>query len=225
MVDAADRVLPNLRDLPVSIDNIDAAIVYMLAERFRCAARGTRSRRRSPWRPISHPSGQRGARRLPNIDDAAGLRELRSLQHANDRHVPDRLTSGTTGQAIAAACDVDTMLRTEANKCAPRNSGTEGERRLSPYGGREPMSKICKAVAAAALAATVTLPWAVTTGLPAAAEEQGAEQERQVCTPDVLRLCTAFIPDPNRITVCLQQNISNLTPACRVVMNGSVQQQ
>jgi hypothetical protein len=86
------------------------------------------------------------------------------------------------------------------------------------------MSKICKAVAAAGLAATVTLLWAVIAALPAAAEERGTEQERQVCTPDVFRLCTAFMPDPNRITVCLQQNISNLSPACRVVMNGSVQQ-
>jgi hypothetical protein len=86
------------------------------------------------------------------------------------------------------------------------------------------MSKICKAAATATLAATVTFLWAVTAGLPAAAEEQGMEQARQVCTPDVFKLCTAFIPDPNRITVCLQQNISNLSPACRVVMNGSVQQ-
>ena len=40
MVDAADRVLSNLRDLPDSIDNIDAAIVHMLAERFRRNYRG-----------------------------------------------------------------------------------------------------------------------------------------------------------------------------------------
>jgi hypothetical protein len=64
----------------------------------------------------------------------------------------------------------------------------------------------------------------VTAALPAAAEEQGTEQERQACTPDVFKLCTAFMPDPDRITVCLKQNISDLSPACRVVMNGSVQQ-
>jgi hypothetical protein len=40
MVDTADRVLSNLRDLPHSIDNIDAAIVHMLAERFRRTYRG-----------------------------------------------------------------------------------------------------------------------------------------------------------------------------------------
>jgi hypothetical protein len=40
MVDAADRVPSNLRDLPHGIDNIDAAIVNMLAERFRRNYRG-----------------------------------------------------------------------------------------------------------------------------------------------------------------------------------------
>jgi hypothetical protein len=88
-----------------------------------------------------------------------------------------------------------------------------------------PISNICKDGATAALAATATLLWAVTAGLPAAAQEQGTEQARRVCTPDVFRLCTAFIPDPSRVTVCLQQNISNLTPACRLVMNGSERQQ
>jgi chorismate mutase len=40
MVDAADRVPSNLRDLPHGLDNIDAAIVNMLAERFRRNYRG-----------------------------------------------------------------------------------------------------------------------------------------------------------------------------------------
>jgi hypothetical protein len=35
VVNTADRVLSNLRDLPHGIDNIDAAIVHLLAERFR----------------------------------------------------------------------------------------------------------------------------------------------------------------------------------------------
>jgi hypothetical protein len=39
MVDTADRVPSNLRDLPHSIDNIDA-IVHMLADRFRRNYRG-----------------------------------------------------------------------------------------------------------------------------------------------------------------------------------------
>ena len=65
MVDTADPV-SKLRDLRDSIDNIDAAIVHMLAERFRCThavgklkARGLYSvRRRTPRRDLvrhSHP--------------------------------------------------------------------------------------------------------------------------------------------------------------------------
>src|SRR5258708_39692693 len=40
MMDTADPVLSSLRDLRDSIDNIDAAIVHMLAERFRCTHAG-----------------------------------------------------------------------------------------------------------------------------------------------------------------------------------------
>jgi hypothetical protein len=40
MVDTADRVPSNLRELPHSINNIDAAIVHMLAERFQRTYRG-----------------------------------------------------------------------------------------------------------------------------------------------------------------------------------------
>jgi chorismate mutase len=45
-VDTADRAPSKLGDLPVSIDNIDAAIVHMLAERFN-VRRGTAERRAS----------------------------------------------------------------------------------------------------------------------------------------------------------------------------------
>jgi hypothetical protein len=222
-VDTADRAPSELGDLPVSIDNIDAAIVHMLAERFQCAARG-RDREDEILAPHLARVRVTGARRLPNVDDAAGLRELRSLQHANNRRVPigsHRVRPARLSQRRAT--------RTQFRAPKPTNvrRGTAGRRASGVYRRtmeKEPMSKICKAVAAAALAATITLLWAVTAALPAAAEEQGTEQERKACTPDVFKLCTAFMPDPNRITVCLRQNISNLSPACRVVMNGSVQQ-
>ena len=148
-------------------------------------------------------------------------RELRSLRRANDRRVP-------IGLHRVRPARLSRRRGMQTQFCAPKPTNVRrgtAERRAGavyrPTAEKEPMSKICKAVAAAGLAATVTLLWAA---LPAAAEERGTEQERQVCTPDVFRLCTAFMPDPNRITVCLQQNISNLSPACRVVMNGSVQQ-
>ena len=42
--------------------------------------------------------------------------------------------------------------------------------------------------------------------------------DRQACTPDVMHLCRAFIPNRDAITNCLVQNIDHLSPACRTVM-------
>jgi hypothetical protein len=43
---------------------------------------------------------------------------------------------------------------------------------------------------------------------------QGTEQERQACTPDVFRLCGAYIPDADRITACLRANGPRLSRPC-----------
>ena len=42
--------------------------------------------------------------------------------------------------------------------------------------------------------------------------------DRQACTPDVMHLCRAFIPNRTAITNCLVENIDHLSPACRTVM-------
>ncbi len=49
---------------------------------------------------------------------------------------------------------------------------------------------------------------------PAASRAYSPEQE-QACTGDAMRLCSAYIPDVDRITVCMIQNKSQLTPGCR----------
>jgi hypothetical protein len=49
---------------------------------------------------------------------------------------------------------------------------------------------------------------------PAAGQGYSPEQE-QACTPDAMRLCSAYIPDVDRITVCMIQNRSQLSPECR----------
>ncbi len=49
------------------------------------------------------------------------------------------------------------------------------------------------------------------------AADQGTDQDRRACTPDVFRLCGEFIPDATRITVCLQRKVRLLSPDCRVV--------
>ena len=51
----------------------------------------------------------------------------------------------------------------------------------------------------------------------AAAMDQGSEQDRRACTPDVFRLCSEFIPDAARITSCLQTKVRLLSPECRTV--------
>jgi hypothetical protein len=86
------------------------------------------------------------------------------------------------------------------------------------------MAKTRRFAAAAALVATISLLSAVSAQRPAQAGELGTNQERQACTPDVVRFCKAFIPNTERIMVCLQQNISSLSPACREVMGAGVQQ-
>ena len=46
------------------------------------------------------------------------------------------------------------------------------------------------------------------------ATAQGTEQERQACTPDVFRLCGAYIPDSDRITACLRASGPQLSKPC-----------
>ena len=50
--------------------------------------------------------------------------------------------------------------------------------------------------------------------------KDGSEEARQACTPDVFRLCGAFIPDANKITACLKNNKKNLSPACKAVFSS-----
>ena len=47
--------------------------------------------------------------------------------------------------------------------------------------------------------------------------EQGTEQQREACTPDVFRLCGRYIPDEDRIATCLRNSGPRLSPACYAV--------
>jgi hypothetical protein len=40
-------------------------------------------------------------------------------------------------------------------------------------------------------------------------------EQQQACTPDAMRLCGAYVPDVDRITACMIQNKSQLSPDCR----------
>jgi hypothetical protein len=44
------------------------------------------------------------------------------------------------------------------------------------------------------------------------------------CTPDVLRLCSAFIPDADEITTCLREKNAELSDACRTAFEAGTKQ-
>src|ERR1700733_9963344 len=72
-----------------------------------------------------------------------------------------------------------------------------------------------------------SLPLACLLFLPIAAiaQEQGTADERQACEPDVNRLCSQFIPDRDKIILCLNQKVRELNPSCRGVILFYAQQQ
>jgi len=43
-----------------------------------------------------------------------------------------------------------------------------------------------------------------------------SQEQQDACTSDAMRLCSAFIPDVDRITACMIQNKTQLTPRCAV---------
>ena len=49
-----------------------------------------------------------------------------------------------------------------------------------------------------------------------AASRAYTPEEQQACSGDAMRLCSAEIPDVDRITVCMIRNRSQLSPGCRV---------
>jgi hypothetical protein len=51
-------------------------------------------------------------------------------------------------------------------------------------------------------------------------KHRGTKEDQEACTPDVYRLCSAHIPDEDKIVACLKQNKSKLSPACRKVVTG-----
>jgi hypothetical protein len=53
---------------------------------------------------------------------------------------------------------------------------------------------------------------------------QGTLEQRMACTPDVFRLCSAFIPNADEITICLIQKIADLSDACRSALAAGLNQ-
>jgi hypothetical protein len=55
---------------------------------------------------------------------------------------------------------------------------------------------------------------------PAASEAFTPEQQ-QACSDDAFRLCSADIPDVDRITACMIRKQDQLTPGCRAYFKSS----
>ena len=51
---------------------------------------------------------------------------------------------------------------------------------------------------------------------------QGTLEQRLACTPDVLRLCGAFIPNVDEITTCLRERHAELSDTCRTVFEAGM---
>ena len=56
----------------------------------------------------------------------------------------------------------------------------------------------------------------VTTGSTPALAQAADAADR--CTPDVMRLCNEFIPDADRIVVCLKAKRRQLSPSCSTAL-------
>jgi hypothetical protein len=62
------------------------------------------------------------------------------------------------------------------------------------------------------------------TASPAPSFSQGTLEQRLACTPDVLRLCSAFIPNADEITTCLRERSAELSDACRTALEAGMKQ-
>jgi hypothetical protein len=58
---------------------------------------------------------------------------------------------------------------------------------------------------------------------PALSSQETPEQ-RLACTPDVMTLCSAFIPNADEIAICLRENNANLNEACRATLDAGFEQ-
>jgi hypothetical protein len=58
---------------------------------------------------------------------------------------------------------------------------------------------------------------------PSASRAFTEADQRRLCTPDVLRLCSAEIPDVERITACMRRQRANLSEGCRSVFGKPAQ--
>jgi hypothetical protein len=60
--------------------------------------------------------------------------------------------------------------------------------------------------------------------LPATSRAFTQDDQRRLCTGDVLRLCSSEIPDVDRITACMHRQRASLSEGCRKVFGKPTEQ-
>jgi hypothetical protein len=65
----------------------------------------------------------------------------------------------------------------------------------------------------------LALPVSLVFGGISVASAQG-EDATQACTPDAMRLCGEFIPDRDKVRICMMHKRSQWSEACRVAIGG-----
>jgi hypothetical protein len=78
---------------------------------------------------------------------------------------------------------------------------------------RMPLARLCVSLALLSAAAS-----------PALCFSQGTREQRLACTPDAIRLCSAFIPNADEITTCLRERNAELSDACRKAIQPEMTQ-
>ena len=69
---------------------------------------------------------------------------------------------------------------------------------------------------------SVSLALLCATVSPSPSFSQGTLPQRLACTPDVYRLCSAFIPNVDEITICLRERTAELSDACRTALEAGM---
>jgi hypothetical protein len=59
---------------------------------------------------------------------------------------------------------------------------------------------------------------------PVPSFSQGTLTQRMACTPDALRLCSAFIPNTDEIASCLRERNAELSDACSKAIQAEMTQ-
>lgn len=51
------------------------------------------------------------------------------------------------------------------------------------------------------------------------AQDRGTPEQRAACAPDAFRLCSSYIPDPDRVESCLRLQKARLSSPCRALFD------